>query len=381
MLPAPRPLAIWMRRARASTMGSSLPGRDRYSSILVATRMEQGGYPGLRPTLMALLACPECHGDLEVVEAAQAGTEALRSATLRCGACCARFPVRHGIPRFGTGGGEAVARETARSFGFQWKRYARRIPEWKRRCREFFGRFAPEDLGRGVVLDAGCGYGRWLAEVAEGGGVAVGMDVSEAVDAAAGYLGASGDCHLVQGDILNPPFKPGVFETVYSIGVLHHLTRGAAEGIRALRPLVRPGGLLFVWLYGSHRGDDRSGLYPWIRLLTRRAPRPLLAAVCAVGAALVSLVFVWPKRLLARSPRTRGLSDRIPFHTYRDLPMSELRADLFDMFATPIEHGYGKGAVRAMLEESGLEAVDVTALGTPRNPEASWRGWGYAPQA
>jgi SAM-dependent methyltransferase len=289
--------------------------------------------------------------------------------------------VREGIPRFVAATGDAVAVQTAESFGFQWTRYARRIPEWKRRCREFFGRFAPEELGRGVVLDAGCGYGRWLAEVAEGGGTVVGLDVSEAVDAAAAYVGDAFDCHLVQGDVLNPPFRPAVFETVYSIGVLHHLTRGADGGIRALRPLLRPGGLLFVWLYGSKRGDDRSTPYFLLRRVTRLLPRPALAPLCAMGAVAVSLAFVLPKRLLARWPRTRRLSDRIPFHTYRDLPLSELRTDLFDMFATPIEHGYGPGAVRSMLEESGLEGVEVTPLGTPRNPQASWRGWGYAPRS
>lgn len=343
--------------------------------------MEHGAYPGLRPALMALLACPGCRGSLEILEATEARADALRSGTLRCTGCAASFAVRRGIPRFGPGPADAVARDTAASFGYQWQSYARRIPEWKRRCQEFFGGFAPGELGRGVVLDAGCGYGRWLAEVAEGGGTIVGLDLSEAVDAAASYVGAAGDCHLVQGDVLNPPFKPGVFETVYSIGVLHHLTRGAAEGIRALRPLVRPGGLLFVWLYGIHRGDDRPGVYPLCRRLTRRLPRPALSLLSALLAVAVSLAFVWPKRLLALLPPTRRLSDRIPFHTYRDLPMSELRTDLFDMFATPIEHGYGRGAVRAMLEGAGLLDVDVTALGTPRNPEASWRGWGYAPRA
>ena len=49
-------------------------------------------------------------------------------------------------------------------------------------------------------------------------------------------------------------------------------------------------------LPGPAWNADRPRLYPLIRRLARRIPRPALSALCAVGAVAVSLAFVWPKR-------------------------------------------------------------------------------------
>ena len=68
------------------------------------------------------------------------------------------------------------------------------------------------------------------------------------------------NCHLVQGDILRPPFKQDVFDTVYSIGVLHHLPNGASEGIQSLVPLVKNKGLFFIWVYGEMK---KNSLYSY----------------------------------------------------------------------------------------------------------------------
>ena len=272
-----------------------------------------------------------------------------------------------------------VQRALQDSFGYQWQRHANRLDQWARRCQEYFSPFDPPALGQGAVLDAGCGYGRWLSEVARGGGLCVGMDFSASIFTAADYLSAQPNCHLVQGDILQPPFKTGSFQTVYSLGVLHYLPEGAAPGVRALSSLVAPGGLVFIWLYGKHRGDHHLTPATLVRRVTRQLPRQGMEMMCRFGAYGISVLILGPKRVLSRWHPTQKFAARLPFHTYRDLPVSELWTDLFDRYATPIEHGYDAHQVYQMLEENGVERITVTALGTPRDPEASWRGYGFRP--
>jgi SAM-dependent methyltransferase len=96
------------------------------------------------------------------------------------------------------------------------------------------------------VLDAGCGTGEslgWLAaEVAPGGGLAVGMDLSTIhLEAARNTL--TPDVLLLQADLLRTPLVPASFDLVWSVNTIHHL-RDPHAGTRALAEMLRPGGRL-----------------------------------------------------------------------------------------------------------------------------------------
>lgn len=108
--------------------------------------------------------------------------------------------------------------------------------------------FTDDEIRGKLVLEGGCGSGRFLAIARRADSEVVGLDLSHSVDAAFQVVGKDPKTHLVQGDILRPPFKPESFDYVYSIGVLHH-TRDAKEGFFALRNLLRKGGRIAIWLY------------------------------------------------------------------------------------------------------------------------------------
>jgi SAM-dependent methyltransferase len=92
-----------------------------------------------------------------------------------------------------------------------------------------------------TILDFGCGTGRFLDVVHSKGGIAVGIDASDAVDAARRNFAGERDVLIVQGDLFRPPFCRGTFDGGYSIGVLHH-TPQPASAVSALADLIRPGG-------------------------------------------------------------------------------------------------------------------------------------------
>jgi SAM-dependent methyltransferase len=149
-----------------------------------------------------------------------------------------------------------LKRATMASFGFEWTAYRRfgwDDPEYDlQREQGVFLRkslLAPEELSGGLVLDAGCGNGRYSSLASSHGGRVFGVDLSEAVDAAAENTAALADVQIVQGDIFRLPFGPATFDVIFSIGVLMH-TGDAALAVRRIRPLLVCGGSLSVHLYG-----------------------------------------------------------------------------------------------------------------------------------
>jgi SAM-dependent methyltransferase len=66
-----------------------------------------------------------------------------------------------------------------------------------------------EKLKDKLVLDAGCGVGRFMEVVEKWGGNVVGVDLSFSVDAAFKNLGLKENVHIIQADIFDLPFKEG----------------------------------------------------------------------------------------------------------------------------------------------------------------------------
>jgi GGDEF domain-containing protein len=100
-----------------------------------------------------------------------------------------------------------------------------------------------------VGLDAGCGEGRYAQCMTSYGADVVGMDLGNSVDYAYRRNRDNPRVDIVQGSILQPPFKDGVFDFVTSIGVLHHLP-DPQRGFESLVPLLHVGGTIHIWVYG-----------------------------------------------------------------------------------------------------------------------------------
>lgn len=138
-----------------------------------------------------------------------------------------------------------------------------------------------QELEGKLVLDVGCGMGRFMEVALNDGARVIGVDMSRAVVAARENVGSYPNADIIRADIFNLPFKEGVFDCVYSVGVLHH-TPDAAEAFRCLPGLIKGGGSCSVWVYTNETIPDKihnlvSGIY---RLVTVRLPLRLLYALC-----------------------------------------------------------------------------------------------------
>ncbi len=103
------------------------------------------------------------------------------------------------------------------------------------------------------ILDAGCGSGRNMIELARHGTV-TGVELSEmSVELAR----ARGCGEVVAGSVLEMPFADGAFDLAVSLDVIEHLEDDLGA-LRELRRVVAPGGALLVtvpayqWLWSGH---------------------------------------------------------------------------------------------------------------------------------
>ena len=172
----------------------------------------------LTPALAAL-RCLGCGGSLVIGPPAAQGGRLPSEGQLCCDACRREYPVVSGVPRFTTG-----PTGYAESFGIQWRRYDVQDPSEDREVFLAKTDFGAADLQGRLVLDAGCGSGRYTAIAARFGAHVAAVDVTAAVERAREVCAHLPEVQVTQADLLRLPFAPATFDTIYSIGVLHHTT-------------------------------------------------------------------------------------------------------------------------------------------------------------
>jgi 2-polyprenyl-3-methyl-5-hydroxy-6-metoxy-1,4-benzoquinol methylase len=222
---------------------------------------EQPVQSPLSADLEAILRCLTCGSKLESDQAEG----------FLCPACRRAYPNAQGIARF------VDAQHYAASFGFQWHRYQKTQldhDEVRESEQNFLMKTAlrPEDLNGKLVLDVGCGMGRFAEVATRWGARVVGIDLSAAAEVAAKNL-ADRDFVAFQADVFALPFAPESFDVIYSVGVLHH-TPDCEAAVKTLDKFLKPGGLLVVWLYSGYNKWYRFSDF-WRRYTYKMKPENL----------------------------------------------------------------------------------------------------------
>lgn len=169
-----------------------------------------------------------------------------------------------------------------RSFALQWSRFKTNQLDSVNGTRLSAIRFgetgwSPEDLRGRLVLEAGCGAGRFTRIMSQAGARLVAFDYSSAVLAAHENNAAFGDVLFFQCDIFDMPFVKGTFDFVFCHGVLQHTPR-PERAFHALVSMLKPGGRISIDIYrkdGLIRPWKSKYLWRW--LTTRMSRETLLA--------------------------------------------------------------------------------------------------------
>ncbi|MCB9436894.1 MAG: methyltransferase domain-containing protein [Anaerolineales bacterium] len=231
----------------------------------------------MRPEALSHLRCPQSHEVLDLHPFATDGPHIMSGVLV---SSAAWYPIIDGIPRllphqpwptFAADHAEALNQlgfstatpspppnklqhQTSTLFGYEWQLFRRFGWDdpvynlaWSRNRFAEMTLIQPDEWADKLVLDAGCGNGRYSYCAAEQGATVYAVDLGAGVEAAFANTRDLSTVHVIQGDIFQLPFAPATFDTVFSVGVLMH-TGDAQRAAHALCELTKT--TLAVTVYG-----------------------------------------------------------------------------------------------------------------------------------
>ncbi|MCP4807273.1 MAG: methyltransferase domain-containing protein [Proteobacteria bacterium] len=342
----------------------------------------------MRHRLLQHLACPACgdtdltlettktqelptwHGawseDVPGVSTEERRVTDIVEGALHC-ACGQVYPIREGVPRMLPEGYTG-----AQSSGHRFSAFDGSLPEYEANFGDMADPLKPADYVGKTVLDAGCGFGRHAFYSARYGAEVIAFDNSDdAVASAQDNTRGLAHVHVVQGDVLRPPFRQDHFDLVYAFGVLHHLAY-PLQAFRLLGELVRPGGKLQVWVYGPRAGTAAivSGALRGAAVQMNDETLHGFSRAIASGLRLFSHT---PYRFLGQVPVLRSVLTHLPAHDHHQWPFDVVVADVFDRLRIPVHYYFRGEEIEAFFVDAGFADVHVNRR--VRNSE-SFRGIG-----
>ncbi|NPV85822.1 MAG: methyltransferase domain-containing protein [Anaerolineae bacterium] len=339
----------------------------------------------MKTRVLNFLVCPLCQSDLQLEILQQENDEVLEG-NLLCPHCAHNYPIRRSIPRFLLDTTPKENLKTTDAFGWEWQRF-RQIHSMENYTEQFLDWVFPltrEMFKNKVVLDAGCGMGRF-SQVASSFGAqdVLAVDLSDSVEAARLNLINCPNVHVIQADINHLPLRRNTgqpqIDLIYSIGVLHHMP-DPEMGFHSLVRHLRPKGIISVWVYGRENNDWVINIINPLRerITARMSPRLLYLLtflLTLVLHPLLKLVYypanhwhpmAWLKKLLPYNAYMGWLSKFGFRHTH---------AVIFDHLTPATAFYIRREEFSAWFERARLVNVQIT----PRNNN-SWRGLGVAPE-
>lgn len=282
------------------------------------------------------------------------------------------YPIVEGVPyllpeegaRVGETDLTRLQEATADRFGFEWRefkdwgwlekhpdvpkaelRYQGGLIENSRSAFWTKSQFEPDELGPGMlVLDGGCGNGRFSYQTALTGAEVIGIDLGIGVHSAFDHMRHMPNVHIVRGDLFRLPFPDRQFDRVFSIGVLMH-TGNAGAAFDSLARTLKPGGLMAVMVYGKglplYEFNDAV-----IRAVVTRLPKPAQMRF----AKLIAECAVWMKS----GGRIRTKLYNFIFRYIQLLPTVH---HMFDWWSAPIATHHTHDDLRQWFERNNLEVV------------------------
>lgn len=312
----------------------------------------------MNPKALRFFMCPSCHETGLDLKATSTDHGRVLRGQLTCSGCRRAWPIIDGVPRF------VSADNYARSFGAEWTLFSRTQLDSHTGTTISRDRFTditeiqPSELAGKLVLECGCGMGRFVEVLAREGADVIGVDFSTAVDSAFANLRAYQNVTIVQADLFNLPLQYASFDFVYSIGVLHH-TPDTRQALHAIARHVKPGGALAVWVYRKHRVIKPHQVYHYVfRRLPPATALKIIRAYHPIAWHLRRLPVVGkPLSILLPISDYRG---KLPLSPEQQLEWSYL--DTVDKMTPWYIRRHTPAQVREWCEELGFTDIHLGAV-------------------
>lgn len=336
--------------------------------------------------LLDFLRCPSCQSSLRVTALESGSLEdggEITSGLLQCVECLEWFPIVRGIPRMlpdalqehwstleayipqptpdslrqlieSVNSARSVSyhKQTRENFSYEWDNHELGGKTWgmqlSDRVQWFFLeplRIPAAELRGQVMLDAGCGNGSQSVAYTAHGLEVIAVDLSSGLEHGYAYrrLHPGADpakVHFVQGDLQRPPLAPASLDIIHSAGVLHH-TPDTLKTFRALRPLLRPGGIFYVWLYKYEKWV--TPVVNSMRVVTTRIPPSVFTRISQ----LMAIPFLG----FCKTVNALGI------RSYPSLTRREAALALMDIFGAPYAYYHSFEEVAGWYKAAGFSEI------------------------
>ena len=321
--------------------------------------------------IFELLVCPYCGtNDTLEVSSGEIDGKTIIDGSLSCSTCNRTYPIVNGIPRF-------VEEDDnyAENFGYQWHLF-RGTQIDRMRDHNLSGsrllkdtRWKSEWISGKLILDAGCGAGRFADELAQNGARVVACDLSSAVDACKqivddprGYSQERGKIAIVQANLLALPFKEGIFDAVHCAGVIQH-TPAPERVMRTLPRHLKSGGKLFYNFYEI----NLSSKFQIFKYSLRRWTPKWRMQTLVWFSRILCLIFFPLSWVMSRIPVVRFFNQFLPICSVHPagVPLSQqfdlTLLDTIDWYGPLYEIRQDHRDVSILLTEEGLDEVKSEA--------------------
>jgi ubiquinone/menaquinone biosynthesis C-methylase UbiE/uncharacterized protein YbaR (Trm112 family) len=319
----------------------------------------------MREEYLRYLVCPSCQDNLEFADIRNRHNDIIETAVLKCLTCGARYDIVDHIPRF------APSDNYASSFGYEWTKHARTQYDSYSGTNVSETRFFketkwPRHLKGEVILEVGCGSGRFTEQAATTDAMVISLDYSP-LCCQSNYSsnGAKANVLIVQGNLYHMPFRPNFFDKLFCFGVLQH-TPDVERAFMTLPCFLRSRGSLAIDVYKDFgRVKNLIITKYWVRPVTKRLRPETLYALCKKG-----IEIMWPvAKLIDRLPQYHAklLTQLLLIADYRglyDLPEELLKEwailDTFDMLSPAYDQPQTLRTVQNWFRNAKLLNWEVT---------------------
>ena len=260
----------------------------------------------------------------------------------------------------------------ADNFGDQWTRFPKlQLDSFNKTTiskDRFFGalKLSSNELNGKLILDVGCGTGRFAEIALQSGAKVIGLDYSKAAYVAIKNLKKYPNFRAIRGNIYKLPFKKNSFDIVYCLGVLQH-TPNVEKAFKSLPPIVKDSGLLVVDYYWR-RFQSVLGWKYILRLITSKLKETTTLKILKI----IHPFFYPLSELISKIPYFgKMLSRLIPVvnyvNDYPQLGKTLLREwsflDTYDIWAPKFDKPQTIYTVKKWANEVKLENVEVEHVG------------------
>ena len=220
----------------------------------------------MKKELLRILCCPICKADFQISITEEVKHE-IKEGELICSSGH-KFPIIRSVPRLLVE--QALqenkgSKQVNKSFGDKWKYLpakGKNKTTWEQSFAmlrnwvdQKYGYEDKEDFKelispRNYILDAGCGLAREAINFSKynSSGMIVGLEFSDCADEAYENCKNVHNIQIVQGDIMNLPFKNDSFDYIFSEGVIHH-TYSTEKALEFLSHSLQPKGEIAIYVY------------------------------------------------------------------------------------------------------------------------------------